>query len=310
MELKRMNEKQLAFYGENDKEYEIYLNGTLVSKGIGTLIFDDPDMTKQTIFTLKSGNETEMISERVLPLTGVVNFRDLGGYKTKDNRQVKYQHFYRSAPLAHLTKEQHDYVQNIHLKHNIDFRSASEIVNMEDETFEGCTYHHLSGIKDIEQTFKGNFDFENLMKSGDVNVLGNYLLETYKTLPIDNHAYKEMFKMIEAKGTPLVFHCTAGKDRTGVAGALILLALGVDEKTVMEDYLASNIYRHDENERIFATAKEHRATMEKMMYVYEAYLNNSLNAIKETYGNYETFFEKEFGLTQDKLNELRAYYLY
>lgn len=310
MELKRINEKQLTYLGESEKEYEIYLNEQFIAKGKGTVIFDDCDMTKQNVYTLKSENEAVYISERLLPLTGVVNFRDLGGYMTSDHRQVKYQNFYRSAPLANLTKAQHEYVENLKLKHIIDFRSAMEINGMEDEEFVNCTYHHLSGIKDIEQNFNGNFDFESLMKSGDVNVLGNYLSETYKTLPIENNAYVEMFKLIETKQTPLVFHCTAGKDRTGVAGALILLALGVDESTVMEDYLLSNVYRKEENERIFASINEYREVMEKMMLVYDSYLLNSLNAIKEKYGNYETYFEKEFGLTKEKLNELRDYYLY
>lgn len=310
MELKRINEKELIFCGDEEKEYEIYLNDHLIAKGTGTLTFEDVDTTKQNIYTLKTDEEKFYISERLLPLTGVVNFRDLGGYMTSDHRQVKYQHFYRSAPLANLTSSQHDYIENLNLKHIIDFRSTGEIPGMEDEEFANCTYHQISRIKDMEKGFKGSFDFESLMKNGDIQILGNYLLRTYKVLPIENNAYIEMFKLIEAKQTPIVFHCTAGKDRTGVAAALILLALGVDEQTIMDDYLLSNVYRKEENERILSSVKEYREVIEKMILVYDTYLLNAINTIKEKYGNYENYFEKEFGLTQDKLNELRDFYLY
>ena len=114
---------------------------------------------------------------------------------------------------------------------------------------------------------------------------------------------------------PLLFHCSAGKDRTGVAAMLILLALGVDEKTVVEDYVLTNEYRasiiegklkgHPILKRISPAAKIMRATEG----VLEHFGERVLSEIIQEYGSYEAFFEQDLGLDAEAISALRDRYL-
>lgn len=89
---------------------------------------------------------------------------------------------------------------------------------------------------------------EDLIRSGALSNLKYYILEIYKNLPFKNEAYQKMFNLMLHDGTPFVFHCTAGKDRTGFAAYLILKTLGVPDDCILEDYMLSNVYRSEENQ--------------------------------------------------------------
>ena len=111
-------------------------------------------------------------------------------------------------------------------------------------------------------------------------------------------------------------HCTSGKDRTGLGSALILLILGVPEEKVIEDYMLSNEYRKGENHRILQIYEKHvsnetiKELIEGILGVKKKFIELSLNKIKNTYGSYETYFLKEYGLTKEKIEFLRNEYLY
>ena len=135
----------------------------------------------------------------------------------------------------------------------------------------------------------------------------------YGNLPF-SYAYKRMFEDIVAGNVPILFHCSAGKDRTGIAAILILLALGVDEETAMYDYMLTNEYR---KEYIESFKKDFPLTkldgeLAGMLLAYEGvtYTNAdySLKRIKEKYENYDEYFEKEYNLDKDALQRLRDLY--
>ena len=111
----------------------------------------------------------------------------------------------------------------------------------------------------------------------------------------------------------LLFHCTAGKDRTGMGAALLLYALGVPKATIMQDYLATNTYRAAENEQAAKAMVAYMHVSEKvandMMAAKPAYLEATFNAIEKRYGSVNKFLTKEIGLDKAKMKTLKAKYL-
>jgi protein-tyrosine phosphatase len=111
----------------------------------------------------------------------------------------------------------------------------------------------------------------------------------------------------------LMFHCTAGKDRTGVGAALILYSLGVDEAVIYQDYEATNEYRKAYNEMavkgMVAQGFPEKAAV-SMMAAKKEYLQTALDAIRKQYGSIDSFLEKEMGLTADKRSLLKKKFLY
>ena len=176
---------------------------------------------------------------RKLPFTGAHNFRDLGGYKTEDKRTVKWGKIYRSDNLHSLTDEDLKYMKRLNIKSVVDFRSVEERENEPDRLNPGMT-QVLLPIK-FQPKELDDDSIKNLMKDltfGDLD--SSNLLRDFNIVIVEEFAeeYKNFFRhIIENNAEPLVFHCTAGKDRAGFASAMILTILGVPREKVIEDYL-------------------------------------------------------------------------
>lgn len=133
---------------------------------------------------------------------------------------------------------------------------------------------------------------------------------------IHNEAYKFMFNKLLEGDVPLLFHCSNGKDRTGVAAMLILLALGVSEEIAKADYLQSNVSRKQRIDRLmkqYDFVSSWMAEARSLLTMIEGVLPESadmmMTEIKERYGTYENFMEKEYGLDEVKLRKFRDMYL-
>ena len=144
---------------------------------------------------------------------------------------------------------------------------------------------------------------------------GKGLTDFYaKTAPFKER-YKPLFDQLLSlnKDSALLFHCTAGKDRTGIAAALVLYALGVDEETIMNDHLATNYYRAADNEKMIGLfTKAYRLTEEQardVMAAKKEYLKAMFDAINLNYGSVDAFLEKELGLDRTKRAKLGRLYL-
>ena len=124
-----------------------------------------------------------------------------------------------------------------------------------------------------------------------------------------------LFEYIQKGDVPILIHCASGKDRTGVACMLILLALGVDREIVLEDYLLTNVYQRDaiqkklEEDKDIILAHPEREELDRMTFgVTEEIGKIVLDAIFNEYGNVETYFEKEFHINRNELQRLRSLY--
>ena len=289
----------------SEKEVNIYFQNKCINHGSGELELGHFE-EMQPVFTV----DNQIIARRHLDECGVVNLRDLGGVKTSDGRQIVYHHFYRGAMLLPKDDNQKKAIDALGLKMIIDFRSESEIHDRIDYVSEGCKYQRISGLRMLDNPkTQGNFDFEYLVQSGNIYQLKQYMVDMYETMAVDNPAFKTLINCLKEKQTPVYFHCTAGKDRTGVGAALILLCLGVSEAEVYQEYLLSNVYRAKLNEWLLnRTEEKYREDIKPLYEVHEDYLKKTLDEIKRIYGSYDVYFEKEHGLTLEMRKALQDVY--
>lgn len=287
-----------------------------------TVIIKDPDELLRNYFLIEAdGYNSEIVAERILPLEGPCNFRDLGGFKTSEGKMVKWDKFYRSDSLAFLTDNDIKYLETLNLKKILDYRSPQEAEYEKDKLIPNSEYINISAMP-MDDSFNGNFDMNYLLKNGTsmLKNLGNpldFLTEGYKSMAFDNKAFKELITIMQENDLrPFVQHCKSGKDRTGIGSALVLLLLGVPMDVVKIDYLSSNLYRKNYNDSILEKYKNYLDTDEKValfkmiMEVKENYFDATFNTIFSKYSTLEEYFEKEYNLTEEDIESIRAKYLY
>ena len=247
-------------------------------------------------------------SIREVKLQGAVNFRDIGGYSTKYGKKVKMNVLYRSAALNTLTDADLDKLSGSHIKYNFDFRGPFEVKTAQDKMPVGTIRISLPAGSE-------NIGDSNYMKNMSSMIKSDsFLLSFYTNLTPFKDRYTPLFDSLLSNKTasPILFHCTAGKDRTGIAAALILYALGVDENTIYEDYEATNYYRRNENAKAIAQMTKYYGLDEKtatnLMGAKKEYIAATFATIKEQYGTMELYLEKVLGLTKAKIATLKKYY--
>jgi protein-tyrosine phosphatase len=168
--------------------------------------------------------------DRLLPLVGAYNFRDLGGYPTSDGRLTRWGKLFRSDTLQELTEEDLKVLGGIGLASILDLRMPSEVERNGRGPLEAerVKYLNLSVIDDDGGESRG-------MPAPTDDILSNRYLWY---LDIGHDALVEALRTIgDPTSYPLVFHCAAGKDRTGVLAALVLDLLGVEREVIVEDYV-------------------------------------------------------------------------
>ncbi|MGL4450928.1 MAG: tyrosine-protein phosphatase [Sarcina sp.] len=329
------NDEKFKIHIENDgNEYELYCTDIaeitsdlkFITKGIEKDIeIEDPVKGKRTYFVVKmDGYEDEIFAERKLPLKGACNFRDLGGFRTTEEKRVKWDKFYRSDALNVLTKEDIKYLEDIGIKGILDYRAKSEAEAEKDLEIKGTSYFNVPAmitLEDNDESMQGNFNmeflFENLEKIPQLQDPIAFMIKGYESMAFENKAFKKMIELMEDESEiPFVQHCTSGKDRTGIGSALILLMLGVDLKSAKEDYLASNDYRKEYNQMVknkfaaFLIDKKRADLFDLMLEVKEEYFDAIFKCIFEKYSTLEEYFEKEYDLTKEKIGMLKEKYLY
>lgn len=247
----------------------------------------------------------------IIPFEAVYNFRDMGGYKSRDGRAVKNGLIYRSAALGKMTKSDKERFETLGVKTIFDYRDNHEAQNNPNPIFSYAKY--------IQIPAKGNHAFEMPTNAGGQDfykvVSPEMFREFYAQMPFNNASFKELLATIQQpENLGLVHHCAVGKDRTGIGSALILLALDVPEETIMEDYLDTNVHLRPLVERMALTIQPDYSDQElqqfyALMSAREDYLQAAFDAMDTRYGSKEAFLEQEFGLTTEKRKQLQDYCL-
>ena len=254
---------------------------------------------------------------RKLPFTGAHNFRDLGGYKTEDGRALKWGKIYRSDDLHLLTDEDLKYLSRLNIKSVVDFRSDEERESEPDRLNPDMT-QVLLPIKFKPEELDDE-TLKNLMKNLTFGTLdSSNLLRDFNIVIVKDFAteYKKFFRhVIENNAEPIVFHCTAGKDRAGFASAMILTVLGVPREKVIEDYLLTNTYvkDHVDSEMLEIELKTFfRAdtdNLRKINLVEERYIQAAFDTIDSEWGGMDNYISGALGLSEEDILKLKDFYL-
>jgi protein-tyrosine phosphatase len=251
--------------------------------------------------------QVEDSAKRVVPVKGAVNFRDLGGYATKDGRHIKWTRVYRSAAINKLTDADMQLLDARHIYTVVDFRGTEESKQAPDRLLTNTSYTLCPA---------GSDSVGNMTKIAATLTSGDSLMEAfYTSTQYFGARYKPFFdKLLQLPDTSaLLFHCTAGKDRTGMGAAFFLYALGVPESTIVQDYTATNVYRATVNEQsikgMIAYMHVNEKVAKDMMAAKPEYLEATFSAIKKQYGSVDAFLRDVMGLDSAKIKMLRAKYL-
>lgn len=256
-----------------------------------------------------------------LPFEKALNFRDLGGYRAQDGRTVRYGVFYRSGELdCILSDADKALYHSLGIRYILDLRSRMESAAHPDPVPEGARYECICAMRYLDGD-EIDFSPAGMAKlQAELELVvseEDSFMELYRRMAFRNPAFQALFKAMENDETPLLFHCSAGKDRTGIGAMLILLALGVDRETAIQDYLQTNFCRQTRIEAFLksrAAEWEHAdaAGKERLLSwegVIRPMVEATLHAIEERYPSYEAYFEAEYGLDAARLAALRDRYL-
>jgi len=258
---------------------------------------------------------------RIIPLSGVKNFRDMGGYQSDDGRRIRWRQIYRSGHLSEMNGADARDVKTRNIETVIDFRSDPEKIRHPVHWQEGWRpgYHSLpiggnaaAWVKELYETLAIT-DFP-------AHALKEQFILAFETIPIANQdGLKRFFDALidSQKGKAVLFHCTAGKDRTGIAGALLMRALDISEDQTMEDFLLTN--RAVELEASSAKIAEwlsNKATQTiapsdvfPLVGVEEDFLTASYRAIDDKFGSLKHYLEAAMGLDPQRKLKLKEIFL-
>jgi protein-tyrosine phosphatase len=253
---------------------------------------------------------------RLLPLAGGRNFRDLGGYATQDGRRVRWRRLFRSGTLGLLTAADHKLLTALGIRTVCDLRTTSER-NCEPSAWIPADGRVLSWDYELDGgAVMGAF---RVGTPGPERVRAA-VSEFYRQAPEDfADRFGAILRLMSAEACPLVIHCTAGKDRTGVTAALLLRALGVARQTVVEDYVLSdqlidletlslggNFGRSGSWSFLSALPPETRAPL---IASEPAYIEAMLDVLARQYGSVDGYLTSRLGLSTADLKRMRDAYL-
>lgn len=248
--------------------------------------------------------DSALLAPRHIAMEGVYNFRDMGGYRTEDGRRVKWGLLYRSAELSHATANDIATIESFGVQQIFDLRSVEERQS-EPTTWSGG---------EAPPIFASDYSIDRSAMStavrpgASVDELRAVFAASYPDLLQQTQAQQRaLFDELLADEDAVLFHCTAGKDRTGMAAVLVLSALGVPRATIFSDYEMSNRYLAPPDPRMAAFGLSPEA-IEVLSGVEVEYLQAAFDYIDHEYGSVDAYLERELGVDIADRQRLRALY--
>ncbi|MDR6404798.1 MULTISPECIES: tyrosine-protein phosphatase [Chryseobacterium] len=250
-------------------------------------------------------------TEPHIAIKKINNFRTVGDIKNIDGRILKEGKLYRSGHLHKLKKKSFREIQQLGIKEIIDLRNSKEIAEKPDHLPDNVVYKNYSAFEDkgdqLDQARK-------LVLKGKVNGSDAHkrMIDFYKDYVTENpEVIKKIITEVLESDQPVLYHCTAGKDRTGITTALILAILKFDKKTIYNEYLLSNNYRKKlvekrlnlANNLHFLYPKMDIHVLEKLSWVETGYLDSAFNEIDKKYGSIDVYIHQVLGISENKRQE-------
>ncbi len=256
-----------------------------------------------------ANGEMETIADRVLALEGGFNFRDLGGYRTQTGQMVRWGTLYRSARLSRLTQQDQAYIRKLEIHTICDLRSSAEA---EKDPTPGDLAKQMRHLPLNLSTNRGSRNTSHTDDVADQALVLSSVRDRYRAFTQSKEAHAEFFHiLLDPESGPILFHCTAGKDRTGVTAALLLWALGVSWDFIVQDFEISNQFTNQLVQLIAPNDSEVDAShpLWPLTYAYPENLKAAIEAILAEYGNLDNFFLKGLQLGPGWKGALRDKYL-
>ena len=257
--------------------------------------------------------------ERIIPLEGGLNFRDLGGYETRDGRRVRWRSLFRSGVMSRLTATDQSCLHSFGIRALCDLRTRRErereIVRWAGENVMRLEWDYEPRHLSVRSAASApGFSAESAYSA---------MVEFYRALPTRfAPQHRELFAQLAAGTLPLVFGCSAGKDRTGMAAALILASLGVSAEDVLFDFTLTdriaNLERlllakphgslglGEEQSYLRALSPEVRAPL---LRAAPEYLEAAFEQVRRDHGSLESYLRDQLHVTDESLSQMRAHLL-
>jgi protein-tyrosine phosphatase len=259
-------------------------------------------------------------AQRLPSVAGARNFRDLGGYPTADGQFTRWGRVYRSGALTYLTDAGRTQLAALGVRTVCDFRSAAERRREPSGSVAGNV-----------EFLHWDYDFASVSLRGMLREVAapsaedmrQSITKLYRRLPsLFAEPYAAMFGQLARGNMPLVFHCAAGKDRTGLAAALLLTSLGVPHRLVLEDYALTNtaidleatLFQHrgtsigvgDEQAHLSTVSRDVRAPL---LEARTEYLQSAFDQIQHDHGSIDGYLTGALRVTADMRKALRSHLL-
>ena len=242
-----------------------------------------------------------------IELDGTRNTRDLSGIENIYGMKIKENYFIRTDNLNKLSDRDIEILVNkYNLRTIIDLRTDTEIKELPNREIENVKYFHIPILKSTTAgiTKESEIENEQLKSIPNLKIL-------YPKMVTDEFSVLQLKKIIETiieEDSAILFHCTAGKDRTGIVSMLILSMLDVHEDKIMEEYLETNFKAKPNSEREYkeilekTNDKELAESIRRLCIADEEYLNSAINAIKKDFGTVKDFIINKFGISQKTID--------
>ena len=244
----------------------------------------------------------------------LVNFRDLGGIKAGGSK-VKTKRLLRAGQPVKLNEEAISMLSQHGLSSIVDFRSPKEVAEAPVDTLPKVSYIQYDIMGDDDNAASEEYWLSKLQpEASDEHMKGLY--RDFIKTELGRRGYSQFVKFCAAKEEgAILFHCAAGKDRTGFGAALLLKLLGADEEDIFQDFLLTNKQRLGTNKEILERYRKrglNESQLEALSILYgvkREYLETAYETIASEYGDFETYIEKGLQVTKEEIERLKEIYL-
>ena len=256
----------------------------------------------------------ERSTHRLLNFEGIANFRDLGGYETADGRHTRWGALYRSGNFSTASRGDNAVLADLGLTSLVDFRSAAEKEEephqfpdplpfelVEIPTMDGGDHSVADEIiARIESGNFSDFDPDAFMISANRQFANTFTPQFSEFIQV----------VLKANGQPVAWNCSAGKDRTGFAAAILLRILGVPMETILDDYALSKEYSLTARQKELMLLRlfkgdEAADKLAVLLGVEKPWLHAAFNEIDKQYGSFDVYVEQALGLGPTQVHQLR-----